>query len=186
MSGRPRAPRALLALARVHRELSRRSSDFGSEADLEVALEVVELEVRAVAGATARGKSAEEIIRGVLALPPPPRKRTPVDAAVLAVLDRRTGFGGRDAEHGMTTEALAAEVRARGVEVVDETVRRRALALAREGELSATKLRFTVAQRPTEDLAARDLFGGAGRCLRRQWRFAVPSSRHPAGVRGGR
>lgn len=189
MSGRRRPSGALLALARVHRAITaRRLRD--PLPGLDAALGLVEAELRRLAPSAVRDRSAEELVLEVLAPPQKARKRTRVDGAILGVLEDRTGFGGPDVALGLTTEALAALVRARGVRVVLETVRRRALALAREGAVSASKRVFKVRQPSREDAADSfgpgELFGGQGRCVRRQWRFAVPSSAHPAGVHGGR
>lgn len=188
MTGRRRASGALLALARVHRAITaRRLRD--PLPGLDVALGLVEAELRRLAPSAVRDRSAEELVLEVLAPPSRARKRTRVDGAILGVLEARTGFGGPDAALGLTTETLAELVRARGVRVVLETVRRRTLALAREGDVSASKRVFKVRQRTPEDgdaFGPGELFGGQGRCVRRQWRFAVPSSANPAGVHGGR
>lgn len=179
MAGR----RSLLALARARRALLRRADEFSDPLDHELALEVLEAEARAVAGPHAAGRSGAEILEAAL-VPQRyrPRPRTPLEAALLEVLDRLTGFRGQESDLGVTTGQLAAALRRRGYTVAEETIRRRALALARRGEVAAVKRRYTVPQPVPPDHIGPPPFGGAGRCLRREWRFAVPTADRRAGI----
>jgi hypothetical protein len=148
------------ALARLRNDLLARSKLFVADKDLELVLGLIDRFDRELA-ARGRGSTARR----------PPARVVQLDAVIVEELERATGFGSLAADDGVTTDELVAVLRRRGFKVSDDTVRRRALELARAGRIRAKKQCYFVAQTFADEIEPHKRYGGEGRCLRQQWRF---------------
>jgi len=154
------------------------------------AVEVADAELERIVRRRLSLEAIGVLERRLLDAPDPPARRRRrswkrIDAAIVQVLKERTGFRGPDEVGGVTTDALVSELRSRGFRTSPETVRRRTIRLAESGAVAAEKRVFSVPQRRKKGSEwGPDLFGGVGRCVRRQWRWFAPGQDHPPGVRG--